>query len=215
MLKILKGQIKTERELWNDIKEKSKSESPLHKLNVPHASINRITNTTEGGQLYNEDTHYVAGKFSVLVFFFNHDYAEKVEASLRFTQLGGNRTTGMGYSEVNVEDVNGELEEFIKQPTQKLITLSPTLKDTAYDLSESYYELFPLLSPVDNFYSVVSPAIWKRRRIFITKGSLIKVRENKPFYGELAEALTNRDTGKRIYQYGLAFPLYVREKDEA
>lgn len=206
--KVLNGEIKTERELWKEVKEKEKVKPAIESVNQPHASINRITWTTQGGELYNEEAVYIGSPFSVFIYFIKESYRPMVEAALRFTQIGGNKTTGMGYAEVEFEDDEGWIKGYIETKTDKIVSLSPTFKDEAFLLEASYYDLFPVLSAVDNYYSRVSKQIWKRRCVYLTKGSSITLKEPRNFYGELKLALS--DGNRVIYHYGFAFPLYVR-----
>ncbi len=216
MRKVLEGEISTDRELWEEVKPRGDEDKAHESVSVPHASINRITWTTAGGQLYNEEAYYWSGRFAVLLYFRDTSYVDMVKASLRFTHLGGNRTTGMGYCEVEFYGCDDSwIRDYMEETTGEFISLSPTFYDSSYSLEESYYDVFPLLSPVDNYYAVVSPAIWKRRTVLISKGSLIRVKDKRDFYGQVKVLLENTESGKKIYHYGLAFPLFVRCRDEA
>ena len=207
--KVLDGEIKTERELWEEVKGKEETKPAVESVNQPHASINRITWTTEGGELYNEEAVYIGSPFSVFIHFRNENYISMVKSALRFTQIGGNKTTGMGYAEVSFEEDRGWLKDYVEDKTSKMVSLSPTFKDDSFLLESSYYDLFPVLSAVDNYYGRISGQIWKRRCIYLTKGSSLTLKEPKDFYGELKPALSAGD--RIIYHYGFAFPLYVRE----
>ena len=221
--KVLDGKVKTERELWEEVKKrdkeekqesgkkKDKEEKPIFEfVNQPHASINRITWTTEGGELYNEEAVYIGSPLSVFIYFRNESYIPMVKSALRFTQIGGNKTTGMGHAEVSFKEDKGWLRDYLENRTSKIISLSPTFKDDAFLLEKSYYDLFPVLSAVDNYYSRVSEQIWKRRCVYLTKGSSFTLKDPKDYYGKLKPALSARD--RVIYHYGFAFPLYVREE---
>ncbi len=212
--KVLNGEIESDKELWYEIESEKLEESYLCRINVPHARINRITSTTEGGELYNEEVTFLSKKFVVLIYFKNIKYVDMVKASLKFAQLGGNKTTGMGYYDVTFSEDNSWIKEYINFKSKKFISLSPVIVDEYIDLEYSYYDIVPIMSTVDNFYITVSPFIWKKKIIFISKGSQLCVNRQKEFYGKVKKALINRDTGKVIYQYGLAFPLFVRCKDE-
>ncbi len=208
--KVLEGEIRTEKSLWDHVKDEHLNQLQIMGVAQPHASINRITWTTEGGQLYNEESTYIGVKFAVLIKFFDENYEEKVKASLSFTQIGGNKSTGMGNCRVEFEKYNGWIDEYINEQRGNFITLSPTLYDSSFLLEKSYYEVYPFVSPVDNYYGVISPAIWKRKTLFISKGSLITTESSKPFFGGIKKALFNRETNKAIYHYGYAFPLFTR-----
>ncbi len=209
--KVLDGEVRTEKELWDFVKgEKDKNKSRIETVAVPHASINRITWTTEGGELYNEESTYISGKFAVLIKFYDVSYEEKVKASLRFVQLGGNKSTGMGACEVEFTEERGWINQYL-EPTQKgFITLSPLLYEETLDLGKSYYDVFTFMAPIDNYYATVSPAIWKKKFMFISKGSYLAVKEPRNFHGCVKEALVNNQSSKKVYQYGFAFPLFTR-----
>jgi len=207
---VLEGKVKTEKELWERVKEAKATKPTLETVNQPHASINRITWTTEGGELYNEEAVYVGSPFSVFVYFSNTDYIPMVKASIQFTQLGGNKSTGMGYAEVDFEEGEHWIKDFIENRTSKVVSLSPTFMDDTFILDKSYYDILPFHSALDNFYEYISRQIWKRRCVYITTGSTLALKEPKNFYGELKPALQAGD--KNIYHYGFAFPLYVREE---
>ncbi len=207
LLKILKGEIKTEKELWEEVKSKPKIENPVKRVNVIHARINRISWTTTGGTMYNEETTFMATPFSVYIYFYDVSYVEKIQAALRFTQLGGNKSTGMGYCEVSFNQ-DTLLKEFIEHKTGRFITLSPVFPSEHFELEESYYDVFPLLSAVEGYYEMPLGNFLKKKFLYISKGSFIKTKELKDFHGSLKEALRLPD--KVVYQYGFAFPLYVR-----
>lgn len=203
--KILNGKIKTEKELWDHIKDKNFNNKFIKSVNIPHAKINRISWTTAGGELYNEETVYIAVPFSVFIYFYDESYIEKVKSALRFSQLGGNKSTGMGMCKVSFSEEKS-LKEYIENKTDKFTTLSPVFPDESFNLNESYYEVFPVMSPVENFYEFPKGNIWKKRVVYIEKGSLIKVHKEKEFFGSLKKAFDDKD----IYYYGFAFPLFVR-----
>ena len=208
--KILNGKIRSREDLSQEI-EGSK-ERLYFEQNLPHASINRITWTTTGGELYNEPVYYFGVPFSVFILIKNQDRLNLIESALRWAPLGGNKSTGMGFAEVNFKEEQGWLNEYINLKTKRFISLSPHFYDRSFDLGESYYEPYPFIGAVENFYGRVTPSIWKRRVLYIGKGSNIKVSDQKDFYGSLKVAYEDKNTGKRIYQYGFAFPLYVREE---
>lgn len=208
--KVLEGVIRTERELWSSLKEREDEGPAVSSVNRPHASINRITWTTEGGGLYNEEVLYIGSPFSVFIYFRNTRYMDMVKASLRLTQLGGNKTTGMGYVEVEFREGERWIVEALEREAARFITLSPIFIDPAFNLRESFYETFTTLPAVDNFYALISKRVWKRKSIYISTGSQIVVKERKEDYGELKPVL--RSDNITIYHYGLAFPLHMREE---
>lgn len=207
LLKILEGNIKTEKELWESVKNEDLKGEFIKTINTLHAQINRITWTTGGEALYNEEATFIAVPFSVFIYFYDTNYIEPVQAALRFTQLGGNKSTGMGYYEVSFQE-DSFLEKYVENKSRSFITLSPVFPSEHFILEESYYDVFPLLSAVDGFYETPAGNFWKKRVLYINKGSLIKTKQEKDFHGGIKEVCKLPD--KTVYQYGYAFPLYVR-----
>ena len=202
---VLEGKVRTSGELSKFTEEGEFYSS----LNTIHASINRITWTTSGGELYNEEVYYLSLPFSVFFLFYQEEFEALVKSALRFVQLGGNRSTGMGRYKVIFGDVP---EWFIKhlEPTENFISLSPHFYDDSFVLEESLYEPKPLMGIVDNYFYAPTPAIIKRKVMYIDRGSNIRVKNRKDFYGGLKEVVRDEGRNVTVYQYGYAFPLYVR-----
>ncbi len=208
LIEVLKGKVRTEKELSAVLKEVSSS--PYLEVGTLHAKINRKSWTTDEGSLYNESALYFSEGFSVFFLFFREDLIEKVYSSLRFVRLGGNKSVGMGEYVLSFQEYTGKLKEFVKGKGNFFFSLSPHFYDDSYLLEESYYDVFPYVSPVDNFYERITKNIWKKKLLYIAKGSVIKVKEKKPFYGSLKKVLEADDTA--VFQYGFAFPLFMREE---
>ncbi|QWK20608.1 MAG: type III-A CRISPR-associated RAMP protein Csm4 [Hydrogenobacter thermophilus] len=206
--KILDGEIRTNRELLGLLKE-YKEDNYVAELVVPHASISRITWTTTGGELYNEEVTAMS-PFIVLFKFYSQDFVEEVKASLRFAQLGGNKSTGMGYFEVSFEEEKELrwLEDYMTSKTGRFVSLSPLLYSDSLDLEDSFYEPLTFTGAVDNYYGWYGRPIWKDRVIYLSEGSNLKVKEEKDFYGAFEKVMEYG--GDTVYQYGYAFPLFVR-----
>ena len=207
---ILDGKIKTREELARYVE--ANGNKMFTELNIPHASINRITWTTAGGELYNEPVYYFGVSFSIFILVFNKERLNLIESALKITSIGGNKSTGMGYADVSFEEENGWIKEYIVSRTERFVSLSPHFYDEAFDIDKSYYEPYPFVGAVENFYGRITPSIWKRRFLYMGKGSNISISKFKDFYGLMKVAYEDRNTGACIYQYGYAFPLYVREE---
>lgn len=207
--KVLDGEVRSNQDILNFIGELEKSGYIYTELVVPHASISRITWTTTEGKLYNEEVTAM-GPFIVIFRFYSEDFLEEVEASLRFVQLGGNKSTGMGCFEVSFEEDKelGWIEEYMNLKTDQFISLSPLLYSDSLDLEESFYETLTFTGAVDNYYGWYGKPIWKDKVLYISEGSNLKVREEKYSYGDFIKVMEYG--GEAIYQYGYAFPVFVR-----
>ncbi len=171
---------------------------------IPHASINRLTMTTVGGEFYNEPVYWLP-PFGVLIRFFDPSFEPLVRACLEFSQLGGKKTTGMGrYRLEEIEPPEG-IEEFILQKTSRSFIISECLYDPDFELRESYYDIKIQRSVVENR---ITRRVWKDTICYLTPGSQVVVKNQKYWYGSLKEIL--KEGSISIYQYGLGFPLFAR-----
>ena len=254
--KILKGEIRNERELFEAIAKDSSSECVNWDLPKPKvrthsfakASINRITSTTLGATLYNESATF-RGPFSVLFLFTpsgEEKYRDLVEEALKAVELGGNKTVGWG--KVALKSFSAENDGLLKEEAYKAITeraTKPTEEKTFIALSsfaaldennrlviepqESCYEHRIFRSAIDYAYAFyderfIKTAVWKKAVLHITAGSLVKLspkvqisETTLPLIGAVKKVYPDEEllseeelkNAPRIYQYGLAFPLFV------
>jgi len=204
--KVLEGEINTNKELYRFLRSR---EILFESVNTTHASISRITWTTAGGQLYNEEVYYISAPFLVFFLFFDGSFETPVRASLEFSQLGGNRSTGMGYYHIKFGESPRWIEKHLDY-SDRFISLSPHFYDESFDMQKSMYDVFPTMGVVDNYFYAPTPHILKKRVMYINKGSNMKLKEKKHYYGKLKEVLVDNHRNVTIYQYGYAFPLYVR-----
>ena len=205
--KVVEGDIRTEEELTENLRD---FPTIFREENLLHASINRITWTTTEGSMYNEPVFFFRGSVSFYLYFFDDKWLEKVEASLRFVQIGGNRSTGMGFGDVKFEEGEGWIREALLRGGEKFVSLSPLFWDDTIRPEGSLWEVFPFTGPVDNYFLAPIRHIWKRRVLYLSKGSVISVSERKKVYGEFKEVIDQG--GVKVYQYGYAFPLFVKEE---
>ncbi|WP_029551585.1 type III-A CRISPR-associated RAMP protein Csm4 [Thermocrinis jamiesonii] len=171
---------------------------------IPHAFINRLTMTTTGGELYNEPTYWLPS-FGVLVRFFDESFEPLVKACLEFSQLGGNKTTGMGRYRLEETEPPEGIEKFISNKTSRAFLISECFYDKDFELKESYYDLKVQRSAVENG---LTRRVWKNTVCYLTPGSQVKVKNQKDWYGSLKEVL--KEGILSVYQYGLGFPLFAR-----
>ncbi|WP_456393653.1 type III-A CRISPR-associated RAMP protein Csm4 [Persephonella sp.] len=212
--KVLNGQIKTESELHKEINNKSLSEiSVAQGDSIPHASIDRFSSTTSGeGGLYFEDAVAVNESF-FLIAIIDNEIMRSLKAVFNLLQdigIGGNRS--IGYGRVVFGDIEPfpELEKYIKDQTNKFITIAPIIpEENTYKLSDSYWDYFTFQGAIDNNYAFKNVDIWKEKVFYIKEGSVMTVSDPKSFYGSFYPA--KEINGRKIYQYGLAFPLFIQE----
>lgn len=208
---ILQGKIQDELELNLKLEEINLSTTKFATVdNIPHASIDRITGSTgEGGELYFEEIVAISeGYFFLAVE--SQEIKQKIESSLKVIEdigLGGNRSIGFGKVKFGKLEEIKQLKEYFTNKTDRFITLSPVIPDNKINYKESFYDYFTFRGAVDNNYDFKGMDIWKNKVFYLKEGSQIKVKENSNYYGNL---IKNQKAGKNIYQYGLAFPLYIQ-----
>ncbi|RUM49023.1 MAG: type III-A CRISPR-associated RAMP protein Csm4 [Hydrogenothermus sp.] len=216
LIEVLERKINNEFELNLKLKdklEKLKVSSSL-KDAMPHASIDRIYGTTEGsGQFFFEE--FIAMKEGYLLIAIRDENTKKeLESIFNLMQdigIGGNRSIGYGKIIFGKFERFKELEDYINNQTKEFITLSPIIPEKeTYDLKNSYYEYFTFRGAIDNNYDFKNVDIWKDKVIYLKEGSKLKIKENvnKNFFGLFIK--TKDINGKHIYQYGIAFPLYIQ-----
>jgi len=171
---------------------------------IPHASINRLTMTTVGGELYNEEALWLFS-FGVIVKFFDGSFAPLVRACLEFSQLGGNKTIGMGRCRLEKAEPPEGMEEFISQKSARAFLISDCFYDPEFDLNKSFYDIKVQKPAVENR---LTKRVWKNTFCYLTPGSQVQVKTPKDWYGGIKEVL--KEGSISVYQYGLGFPLFAR-----
>ncbi|WP_457621972.1 type III-A CRISPR-associated RAMP protein Csm4 [Persephonella sp.] len=211
--KVLDGVIKNELDLNNEIeKNLHKIVSLTSKSSIPHAKIDRLHGTTKGsGDLFFESITTLNESF-LLIAVKDNDIKKKLRIIFSFLQdigLGGNRSVGYGRIIFGEFEPFNDLEQYFQNQNDKFVTLSPVIpeKDT-YNFSDSYYDYFTFRGAIDNNYDFKKIDIWKDKVIYLKEGSTLKVKTRKEIYGQFY--LAKEINGKKIYQYGLAFPLYIQ-----
>ncbi len=201
----LEGRIKT----LTDIQITKTQSVPIKKLLIPHASINRITNTTAGGEYYTEEAYHV-NTFKVFIRFFDTSYKEPVLSALRFVPIGKNKSTGFGHFEVEAKELKEHwIKDYLQPQSDKMVLISESFYDPDFDLDRSLYDTFVYTGAVENYYERMTRFLWKKRMLYLSAGSVMHLKQRKDYYGSLKVAL--QDNQRTIYQYGFAFGLFVRE----
>jgi CRISPR-associated protein Csm4 len=176
----------------------------INKDVIPHASINRLTMTTVGGELYNEEALWLSS-FGVIVKFFDGSFEPLVKACLKFSQLGGNKTTGMGRCRLEETEPPEGMEEFISQKSTRAFLISDCFYDPEFDLNKSFYDIKVQKPAVENG---LTKRVWKNTFCYLTPGSQVRVKTPKDWYGGIKEVL--KEGSISVYQYGIGFPLFAR-----
>lgn len=175
-------------------------------------SINRLTNTTLQGKLANITIwHYPS--FLILLLLKDESFDTELFLYIfnRFS-LGGRKSSGVGASRVLIETPQFNLEPYLQQISDYIYTLSPTFLDRVFLLENSYYIPFVYFGRIENFYFNLLPTVLKERVFYFKSGSVLCLKERKDVYGGfkvVARDLSGK-TDIQIYQYGYAFPLYIK-----
>ncbi len=219
MKQVLENKIKNELELNEQLKKKIEESkgSLASKDAIPHASIDRLYGTTEGsGQLFFEEVVAMSEGY-ILIAIKNENIKKELETVFNLLQdigLGGNRSVGYGRVIFGKFEPFPEIEKYLKNKTDKFITLAPIIPEKeTYDLSNSYFDYFTFRGAIDNNYDFKDVDIWKDKVIYLKEGSTLKVKKEKDIYGQFfnAKVIEEKDKNKKvIYQYGLAFPLFIQ-----
>jgi len=230
--KILRGEIKEERELFEEIlnrtsegKAKPKDSQELknaienYTKRAPRLKqttltvktpINRLTHTAKEGELHNEVVN-VYSPFAVLFKVYDDGWFKKIKTALKVVRLGGNKTVGLGRFEFTEkrEIIPEGLEEFVKEG-ERVYLLSPAVPDELIDAENSLYEVKLERSAVDKSLGYFDPRfielpVWKKTVAYLKEGSVLKLKQPTQWVGGLKETL--RVKGSKIYAYGMGFGL--------
>ena len=230
--KILEGEIKTERQLFEEIvrrvSQKGKEAKNPQELAEAIRSysdsapklrgatltvktpINRLTNTAKEGELHNEIAN-IYDSFAVIFKVISEDWFKKVKTALKVVRLGGNKTIGFGRFEFEErEEIIPEgLGDFIKKG-RKLYLLAPAVPNELIDVENSLYEVRLERSAVDKSLGYfdakfLNVPVWKKTIAYLREGSVLKLKEPSEFVGGLKETLKVGNFS--IYAYGIGFGL--------
>jgi CRISPR-associated protein Csm4 len=212
LIKVTEGEIKSDRDLMISLKKEIDKEISLFSfLSLPHAKLNRITNSTsEGGEFYFEESLFFKFKIYFLAAVKDENHIDGIIApSLKLLQdwgIGGNRSIGFGSFSFEVKRTE-EFEKFINQKGRKFITLSPVVATDRIDYRESFYDIKTYKGAIESGYKEF---LWKPRIFYLKGGSLIKLKEGREVAGALLKPFENIE----LYHYGLEFPVYIKESQD-
>lgn len=207
---VLNGKITEETQLNQILKDKEEKtfyfEDIIYRIKLKEYYFG----LEEHGNLYSEEIFALSESFIVLAFE-DDSIKKEIESVFKLIEdigIGGNRS--IGYGKIKFGDIkeNKDLEIYLNQKTDRFITLSPIIPTKHFDFSESYYEVFTFRGAIDNNYGFKNVDIWKDKVLYIDEGSNLKSLDKNDFPGEFLSV--KNINGENIYQYGLAFPLYIQ-----
>lgn len=208
--KVAEGEIKSDRELMLALGREFRDVSPFASLALPHAKLNRITNSTsEGGELYFEESIIFKSDVYFLVVVKEENAVDNVLIpTLRLLQdwgIGGNRSAGFGSFSFKIEREN-RFEKLINRRGRKFITLSPVVATDRIDYENSFYDIKTYKGAMESGYQ---DFLWKPKIFYLKAGSLIKLKEGSRFAGALIKPFKEVE----LYHYGFEFPIYIKESE--
>ena len=202
----LTGKLLMDNEEYKTIFEKLKPESKS--IAVQKNSIDRLTMSTSGeGQTFYQQENFTnpAFKLHFLMKTNEIDFFRPVFRYLEDKGIGSNRTVGKGRFRIKI--LNRVSLGDNKFP--KFITLSryiPDVFELNTDSKSMYYEIFPYRSKIDSEAEFKGEDVWKSRVMYLKEGSCFEAKEIKEYYGKLP--VVKEIKGQKIYQNGLAFPVF-------
>lgn len=175
---------------------------------VQKNAIDRLTMSTgeEGHTFYQEE--YYASQTLKLHFLMKTDVIEFFKPVFRYLEdkgIGGNRSVGKGRFRIDVLNYAYIGDDI----SHTFITLSRYIPDVLEINTGSnfmFYEVFPYRSKVDSEAEFKGEDIWKSRVMYLKEGSCLEAKGKKEFYGRMP--VVKEIKGQKIYQNGLAFPVF-------
>ncbi|KAF5434828.1 CRISPR-associated protein Csm4 [Candidatus Methanophagaceae archaeon] len=170
---------------------------------TPHNVLNRLSNKSENFY-YSTGAYYRNAGLFFLIQFLDESYRSKIMAALRFIEdrgFGGDISSGRGQFELNFV----ESTELIKEPEEAdayttLSLYSPGNEFNSFDKNRIWYELTKIQGRS-------SDGRMKKSLFMFKEGSTFPLLDLE-FYGGVKEV---RPAPKRVVEYGLAFPVKMKE----
>lgn len=208
--KFLKAQ--NQAELFQDYMDNMLKEPDFSLMHtVQKNSLDRLTLSTggSGNTFYASETSY-REKYGLFFLLRCRDIEDTIMPVLRFLEdsgLGANARTGKNWFKIARIDEqslfgndDGDEDSFV--------TLSRYIKNETLDIGKSYYKTVSVRSKVESRLEFAGEDIWKSRVTYVCAGSVITPLNKSNCYGRLAPVKTIH--GKTIYQYGFAFPVWIK-----
>ena len=209
--KVSEGEIKNDKDLMLTLGKEPGEVSPFTSLALPHAKLNRITNSTsEGGEFYFEESLFFKSDVYFLVAVKKEDViGDMLIPTLKLLQdwgIGGNRSVGFGSFSFEIEREN-RFEKLINRNGKEFITLSPVVATDRIDYEKSFYDIKTYKGAMESGYQNF---LWKPKIFYLKAGSLIKLKEDSKFAGALIKPFEEVE----LYHYGFEFPIYIKESGD-
>jgi len=171
-------------------------------------SLDRLTHSTadSGETFYTADIGFREnhGLYFLLKTADIDAYLKPVLKLLQDSGIGPNARTGRNWFTVELD----ENPLFETKEGSSFITLSRYISSDSIIPDASWYQLASIRSKVESREEFAGEDVWKDRVTYLAAGSLVKPKEQKEFYGGLVPV--KEVAGKTVYQYGYAYPVWVR-----
>lgn len=175
---------------------------------VQKNAIDRLTMSTgEEGQTFYQEEYFTNPAFK-LHFLIKTDDINFFKSVFRYLEdkgIGGNRSVGKGRFRIDLLNT----VSMGNDTACNFITLSryiPDIDEINLESKSMYYEIFPYRSKVDSEAEFKGEDIWKSRVMYLKEGSCLEAKGKKEFYGKIP--VVKEINGQKIYQNGLAFPVF-------
>ncbi len=180
------------------------SENEMKTVHEMRNSLNRMTHSTSGtdeddkGRLfYANRTFTDQASFEFYLQTHNIDFFIPIFKYLSDTGIGKDKSVGFNQFHFSlIDEIRFENNTNYKYLISNMIPLKNEI-----DFRESYYDLKSSIGKVESRDYFLGEDILKREIVYITEGSVLKVNEEKSFYGDLP--VVKEINGIKIYQNGL------------
>ncbi|MCS7250736.1 MAG: hypothetical protein NZ608_07480 [candidate division WOR-3 bacterium] len=208
-LKIIEGIL-----LASEDFDKIENEKLMEKRTLLRNKIDRLSfSTVPSGDVYYEEVVYLNSEILQLYFLLLTDdinFFIPIFRWLSDTGIGGNRTVGKGYYEIEVKE---EVNLFQNVDSNIFISLSKYLPEEGeidWRSENNYYKLLSYQPRVDTMFFKGGEFI-KNRITYFSEGSILQAKEKKEYYGKLYPSAEFQ--GKIIYQSGFTIPVFIKRRE--
>lgn len=173
------------------------------------ASIDRLSDsTTPGGQLFYSPRLRVHPEATLTAWLQAEDVAP-LRSALSYLQdggIGGQRSIGQGRYEIALEPAEPLPGAESGETFVSLSRYLPAEGEVDMTSDALAYDLLPYRGRVESAHEFQGQDIFKRQILYWAEGAVVPVTQQKPVYGSVP--MVKEIDGQRIYQNGLAFPLF-------
>jgi len=197
--------------LRGELKEEEGKVPLWKKATAQKNSIDRFTwSTTPGGETFYTQEISLSPRAG-LYFFLRTDALESLLPVLRYLEdsgIGGNRSVGRGFYKIEVEVPPADLFHERGSAFMALSRYLPEPGEVDPGREPRAWTLLPVQSKVESAEEFDGADVQKKRVAYLAEGAVIGVAERREWYGRLADVTPAGLQGARIYQNGLALPLF-------